>query len=945
MKGFSKKAAAIILAVILVLGIAPLQGIADSDLKVSGKAWAEKAIRSVSNFLSDLTTHASAATQGDLTFRLINEGDEYEVDLCDSSASGSLTIPSTYGGLPVTRIGFSAFEGCTSLTRITIPDSVTTIDSYAFCYCSSLNVINISDNVTSIGTSAFEGCTSLLTVTVPDSVTSIGTSAFQDCFSLIGITLPDSLTHIGVFAFNNTALYNSSLSWKNGVLYIGNHLIEAKSSVTGAITVKDSTKCIADYAFSECAVISSVSFGENSSLKSIGICSFRGCERLTKVTIPKSVTFVGNRAFSNCTALTQVNWNAEEVSDYGDRIFFKAGTDGSGISVVFGDTVRKIPANLFDASSNYYRPKLISVTIGNNVTSIGEEAFRKCDLLTSITIPAGVKSLGFEAFAGCTKLTSININANLEEMVYWDAFAQAGIEGEGINVVFGDSVTAIPGYLFDVGSELSLPNITSVAFGNNVASIGDAAFRNSTGISSLNLPNSLKSIGENTFFGCAGVNEVGIPDSVVSLGAGAFGNCTALSTVTFGEGSRLTSIGSEAFGDCTALESITLPDSVTGIGYDIFRNTALYQRRANWESNALYNGKALIKVKDSKAGVYAVKQGTKCVASGAFYGCKFITNISVPDGVTQISEKTFYNCDSLAAVSLPTSVTSIGEEAFFDCTSLDNVYYSGSEAQWQALEIDPGNRPLDDAVINYNGSYSSPGDTYAVKWVVDGTELCVNYESGAAITNNSIPTKSGYTFAGWTPRVPATMPDENLTFTATWTANTYTVTWSVDGAESSVDLKCGEAIALPPQPERMGYTFEGWTPRVPATMPAEDMTFTAVFELISAVVPTVSINASTTTVNYGDGVKLSAAATDLPEGAKIKWYIDGAEKGEGFFFSCSEAKADMTITAKLVDGDGRVINNLFGNEISDSETIKVNAGFFQKLIYFFKNLFRISQLA
>jgi len=152
-------------------------------------------------FFSLLVASLQAATVADLTFTLNGDGTEYSVSDCLGTASGSLDIPSTYNGLPVTSIGDNAFSDCTSLTNITIPGSVTSIGDNAFSSCFSLTSITIPGSVTSIGDYAFGNCSSLTSIAIPDSMTSIGDNAFSNCSSLTSIIIPSSVTYIGRDAF------------------------------------------------------------------------------------------------------------------------------------------------------------------------------------------------------------------------------------------------------------------------------------------------------------------------------------------------------------------------------------------------------------------------------------------------------------------------------------------------------------------------------------------------------------------------------------------------------------------------------------------------------------------------------------------------------------------------------------------------------------------------
>ena len=240
----------------------------------------------------------------------------------------ALTIPSTINGVPVTRIGNYAFTGCTSLTSVTIPNSVESLGGSAFSYCTSLTNVTIPNSVTRIGDSAFNGCTSLNSVTIPNSVESLGDYAFYGCTSLTNVTIPNSVTSIGDYAFQAcaglTAIevegLNSVYSSLEGVLLNKSRteLIRCPGGKAGSYTVPNGVTSIESSAFFGCTSLTSVTIPN--SVTSIGFNAFQACAGLTSVTIGNSVTRIEGEAFSGCTGLTGVYFQGNAASG-GEDVF------------------------------------------------------------------------------------------------------------------------------------------------------------------------------------------------------------------------------------------------------------------------------------------------------------------------------------------------------------------------------------------------------------------------------------------------------------------------------------------------------------------------------------------------------------------------------------------------------------------------------------------------
>ena len=241
----------------------------------------------------------------------------------------------------VTTIEPYTFKNCTNLTLISFPNSVTTIDEAAFEGCTAMTSITIPNSVTILGYAPFKGCTSLTSITIPNSVIYINGEAFSDCTALSSITIPNSVIFIGASSFYNTAYYNNAANWEDGVLYIDNSLIEAKTTLLNDYSIKPGTYCIATAAFQNCTKLTSINipdsvvaigydaFSQCNSLTSIVIprgvveiqyATFFGCTSLTSITIPNSVTIIDSFAFANCSNLKKVYYKGTPTEKTGITI-------------------------------------------------------------------------------------------------------------------------------------------------------------------------------------------------------------------------------------------------------------------------------------------------------------------------------------------------------------------------------------------------------------------------------------------------------------------------------------------------------------------------------------------------------------------------------------------------------------------------------------------------
>ncbi len=264
-------------------------------------------------FLSE-QPYMEKKTCGDYTYTIFESGPA-EI-LRYSGKNDAVIIPEELDGHPVISIGERAFEGCSYVTSVTIPDGVTTIGDNAFAFCKSLFSVVIPDSVEVIGTASFIGCSELASVTIPDGTKSIGRDAFFGCMGLTSIIIPDDVEEIGSSAFSDcTGL--TSVTIRGSVKTIGEFVF---SSCTGLTSVTIQGRCaeIPDFAFSHCKKLKDITIPD--SVKTIGHRAFWSCSSLTSVMIPEGVISIGTEAFGYCSDLHSVRIPAS-VTSIGENAF------------------------------------------------------------------------------------------------------------------------------------------------------------------------------------------------------------------------------------------------------------------------------------------------------------------------------------------------------------------------------------------------------------------------------------------------------------------------------------------------------------------------------------------------------------------------------------------------------------------------------------------------
>lgn len=705
---------------------------------------------------------ASAGSYNGLTYDY--NFDDQTIRITRGDTTGDVVIPSEIEGWTVTAIADGAFSNCYDLTSVTIPDTVTSIGKNNFGYApvvvdennkyyssadgvlynkdkttlikypkaSEETSFTVPDSVITISEEAF-WWSSLKSVTIPDSVTTIGDGAFRCCYDLTDVNIGSGVTAIGTAAFGECKTLNITFDEANqyfcvedGVLYNKDKtiLLQYLNGMLGlesydnnkrkSFTIPDGVEIIADSAFYGCTALkNSVTIPD--SVKTICDNAFYDCMNLSYVNIGSGVTYIGENAFYSCHDMNDITI-PDGVTYIGDYAFYRCYKFDS---ITIPDSVTRIGKGAFESSG------LKAITLPDTALSIGAYAFEETRYETnSDNFTDDYLYIGNHLIKG----PNGNIREDTKTIADRAFYKNESIE----SVVISDSVEIIGDEAF-----YECSNLKSVALGKNLEKIGDNAFYYCKKLESVTTGDNITYIGDYAFYYCS-LNEFIIPEGVTYIGVDAFyGNDFTDINIPNG----VIEISDGAFHGCSYLVSVTISDSVTKIGFGAFKGCWNLEDFSVGENNTDYS---------SADGVLYNKDKTELIQ---YPSGNTKTEFTIPDTVTNISK--FYLGESLTALTIPNSVKYIGDDAFESSWryGLTDVYFIGTETQWNRIEIGDGNEELTKATMHFvpilktTAEITKSESDSAYTFEVDAEEkyedcyvyVAVYDENGALVEINCVP--------------------------------------------------------------------------------------------------------------------------------------------------------------------------------------------------------------
>ena len=639
-----------------------------------------------------------------LVFELVSRG-EYSVSSV-GSATGSVSIPATYRGKPVTAVGEKAFFNSGDLTEVVIPESVRTVGPFAFANCSSLERVELPSGLVRLGESAFSGCRSLCGVlAIPEGVKEIPKGAFAYCSRLEGIGFTEGLCAIGDNAFTDCS-HLSSLSFPASLERIGGFAFAACSSV-GGVTFSEGIEEIGEFAFSKAVSLTSVTLPE--SLVSLGNGAFYYCSSLASITLGSGLQKMGNSAFletvvynnSPTNEIYVGNWFVGLRDTTARSIDIREGTVGIASDALYANSYiasLELPNSVeYICSGAFAGGSFVSVVTGSGVKRIDERAFLFCEKLIDVVLgsydytdqtlrDSSLEYIGSYCFMNCPKLARIDIPETVRDIgayafrnteIFKSAMTGA-VYADNWIVDFNDTVTeeitVDPG---TVGiarySFYNCRDLRSIKIDNSVRYIGKGAFYNCTSLERVSLPDTLERIEDYTFYSCTSLKLAGLPPMLREIGRAAFYLCGSAGDNAFDTEDDVleipggvTRIGDFAFFGCGYRSADAIDGEAESSGID----TVVIGPAVEYIGRCAFRGFSSLK--------NVVIYGAVEIGEKAFCECPSLETVKVESGLLYVGDKAFYKCRSLSGVSFPGTLLTVGNLAFFGCDSLGSIKLGSS---------------------------------------------------------------------------------------------------------------------------------------------------------------------------------------------------------------------------------------------------------------------------
>ncbi len=839
----------------------------------------------------------------------------YESGLLEITGTGAMTNYTSSSDVP-----WKFYRS--DIETVDIGSGVTTISDYAFGDCYRLTNVTIGNSVTTIGVGAFDYCRSLECIIIPESVTTICAGAFvfeEDMkdFSLTHVYYTGSLANWCAIKFEN--------SFSNPNRCANNFYINGVP-VKGALEIPDGVTSIGDFAFYGCNNITSVSIPY--SVKSIGRSAFYLCENITNVTIPESVTNIGAYAFSYCKNITGITI-PESVTSIGGCAFYSCDMIES---ITIPGSVKTIASSAFSDCDN-----LVSVTIQDGVTAIASSAFAYCDSLKTLTIPESLTNVGEDAFYCCDRINAAYYPGTPEQWGNVEVVGANYTNGYFTRNIVYECNSERPYYTGSCGAKINWKLYTD---GELIIS----------GKGTMNSWNGYKNAGWYNHRSI--IKSATISDGITNIGNHAFYSCSNLEKITIGK--DIAKISTTAFHICKSLTDVyyaSTEENWNKINIDYSYNDALLNATIHYHEHK-HTSTITTSATCTDPGVrtYICDCGdnyTETIdATGHSHESKVTKEPTCEDdGVTtftchcgdsyteviKANGHTKGEWEYIGGMEYAKSCTVCGDKLESKIVTVDMFFNGENVNKRQVLNKSAATvtATVTDNFVNNLVFASSDNSTVSVD------------ANGNVVANNIGKATITVTIKG--TAISDSIEVEVL-------PRDFTVTWNVNGKQTNQTVKEEAEFTPNVNTTLKGYKFIGWNKTVPTTMPAENLTFTAQYELI---VKQLKIkNPSTSTINYGETLVMHAdfGGVELPEGWKIQWTVEGAgfdmaPAADGLTCKMtSVANGNATVKATLVDENGEAVLDADGNEMSDSKQLTSKAGFWQKFISFFKNLFGISRV-